>query len=418
MGGINLSFKLGAILICHLFLPSFVYVAFGASSLSAGLVLSTIINFTILALSGVKFRAVRLSRLTFVVFATLFLLASPVLIRGKIEDVLALAGFFLLMLAGLGTAELVASMTPKQLRITIQNLAVFSAGVGLMGSFNDVKFLNYARFPADVFPFSEPSHFAIFCGPIIAMGFFISRRLVRYFLLSTTALLVALLPSLTLAFQLLLVLGIVMAGSLRKNPIIAVALSVGAGLVLIYSLPLLLPSDILAYFEDRLSFEDSTNLSVLVYQQGWERGWLIIGQTAGIGMGFNNLENGAVGRYGTVIYSILNADKNLADGGFVGAKLIGEFGIFGVIVLLFFLRSFVTSLTGMSTQISRARKPPEVRSNSKVADSDVVLFLAFSAVVFSFSEFFVRGIGYLSMYVFLISFSHGILSSIAIGKRM
>lgn len=89
----------------------------------------------------------------------------------------------------------------------------------------------------------------------------------------------------------------------------------------------------LTYYMDRLNFDwaSNTNLSSLVYVQGWQMLQESISRTYAWGLGFQQL--GIV--YTNVpasfrINMILGYDLNLQDGGFILSKIISEFGIVGM----------------------------------------------------------------------------------------
>ena len=91
----------------------------------------------------------------------------------------------------------------------------------------------------------------------------------------------------------------------------------------------------LTYYTERLNFDwsASTNLSSLVYVQGWQMLAESLERTYGWGIGFQQL--GMI--YSNVpasyrINALLGYDLNLQDGGFVLAKFGAEFGIFGLIL--------------------------------------------------------------------------------------
>jgi len=105
------------------------------------------------------------------------------------------------------------------------------------------------------------------------------------------------------------------------------------------------------YYTNRLSDKDETNnISRLVWVQGWEEAQINFYETDGLGVGFQqfgiNTPKGETSR--TILY-LLKDYTNILDGGTFGAKLLGEFGIFGLVLIglivyqstksLFFLRS-------------------------------------------------------------------------------
>jgi hypothetical protein len=130
----------------------------------------------------------------------------------------------------------------------------------------------------------------------------------------------ALVQTLTLAVAIALVAAV----SLRKSHLIAIATVVGV----------ILTQMDLSYYAERVDFgsDTTTNLSNLVYVQGWQLLFEGLERSQYLGQGFQQL-----GVQGTdvdaarIINALLHgADLNLLDGSFLLAKLGAEFGIFGL----------------------------------------------------------------------------------------
>ena len=102
----------------------------------------------------------------------------------------------------------------------------------------------------------------------------------------------------------------------------------------------------LKYFVDRLPISrmPSSNLSLNVYMSGWSRALLNVINTYGFGIGFQQLGYvGAIDKYLNFI-SLNNSPFGFNDGGCVAAKLISEFGIFGLIAIAVYLIYLFKSL--------------------------------------------------------------------------
>lgn len=223
-----------------------------------------------------------------------------------------------------------------------------------------------------VFPFTEPSHYALTFTPILL--FMCARHgvLVRVLALLSALVIAYLLESLSL------VVGVLLVG-LVTLPITFLALA-AFGLSVVVSI-----LDI-TYFTDRLDLNyDSGNLSVLVYLQGWELATDSVSRTLGWGIGFQQLGFGPISSpTADVILRLAGNDTNLKDGGFTLAKATSEFGMFGFAGILLF--GVMASKTAWAL-----RKVALARSKATMS-----AILAMSVISGYAIEAFVRGIGYFS----------------------
>ena len=147
------------------------------------------------------------------------------------------------------------------------------------------------------------------------------------------------------------------------------------------------------YYSSRLNLTNP-NMSMLSFLNGWERAYLNLKDSYGIGLGLQQL--GVLGSQGIIVEQIraLRAvgieDLNLFDGGLVASKFISEFGILAVMVLVAYLVHFVRSLRWLH----------EVSMNGgETVDCRKVFFLG--CFVMFFIDLFLRGTGYFSSSGFL-----------------
>ncbi len=97
------------------------------------------------------------------------------------------------------------------------------------------------------------------------------------------------------------------------------------------------------YFFSRIML-NSNNISVLVFLSGWNRAFLSLLESYGWGLGFQQFGFvGHVGYYQHLLSAISPAlsKLNLYDGGTIGSKFIAEFGIFGIIMLIIYLKIWI-----------------------------------------------------------------------------
>lgn len=219
------------------------------------------------------------------------------------------------------------------------------------------------------FPFTEPSHMALFIAPF----FF-------FLIVSSTN------------FQKIVYLLVFVSISLLMENLTMLMVSLGAVIlilrlrVLIYFIPLcifiFLNID-LSYYSDRLLFSDTDNLSTLVYIQGWNFIQESFIKTYGFGLGFQQLGFLDIsGEASEKILAISNESLNISDGGFVLSKFVSEFGIFSIILLLLYIYIFSHSL-------KKLRKI----SAGKIIENNLMTFAM--CCIFAYSvNLFIRGVGY------------------------
>jgi len=168
-----------------------------------------------------------------------------------------------------------------------------------------------------------------------------------------------------------------------------------AGIIGVY---LINNTEMLPYFTSRLNFTESDkNLTALVYLQGWQDMYTALYESHGFGLGFQKMGTLPPGEYGETIYQLAGEYKNRADGGFLASKIIGEFGIFGIILIHTYLYKFSNSLIYIIKYI-KVQGPNKTEMMRKYP---VSLIFGHSVIVMFFIEIFGRGYGYFSPGVFL-----------------
>ncbi|WP_147287762.1 hypothetical protein [Shewanella baltica] len=154
----------------------------------------------------------------------------------------------------------------------------------------------------------------------------------------------------------------------------------------------------LNYFISRMTFSsDSTNSTALVFLQGWEDSWnTIINHPFGLGL--QNAKLVESGDIGLRIYEITGRFVN-KDGAFLASKLIVEFGLLGLSLVIIYIFFFFRSLL---TLIKYSKHKTYFDLNF---DSCIKVVFSNSIIVTFFVEMFVRGYGYFSPNVFLLLFA-------------
>jgi hypothetical protein len=149
------------------------------------------------------------------------------------------------------------------------------------------------------------------------------------------------------------------------------------------------------YFIDRVTLTVETiNLTALVYLQGWQLLEEALQVTNGWGRGIQQL---GVGYTNTIasyrINQIMGGDVNLLDGGFLLAKTGSEFGVLGLLAI-----AVLTIFAGRALLRLRAF------AHGKVEFSRATI-LAYSSVVGSLAEIYLRGSTYFTGTVLLLASS-------------
>jgi hypothetical protein len=223
-----------------------------------------------------------------------------------------------------------------------------------------------------VFPFAEPSHFALSFIPIVIYVCVTGKKYLSYGVFAISVVIALVLQNLTLVAGCLLTALIIF----RMRSLAVIAFLCG----LTFSFASL---DYSYYFE-RISFSSSSeNLSVLVFLQGWQLIGEAIYQTFGWGIGFQQLGISPTQvSSATRIFELVHRDSNLTDGGFVLSKLVSEFGVFGVLLSLVFIRCSIASFFELKALMAGR------------VECDPAVMVAHSVLLGYLVELFVRGMGY------------------------
>lgn len=378
-------------------LPSFIYVVVSSSSMSLGLILAFLLICPIIFYNF----SVKVNRAYLVSLFLLFLVLYQIIIFGVGEypvNFRTVASFIFLaflIVAAFLFGGFVSSFNGEELTPIAKLIAFSFVALGLISLVFNQEFLGYEKYKKSIFPFSEPSHFAITVGPILfACGFFISKRM-RFFLVLIFILFGMFFPSLvTLLFAMMMFLFFFQTSLSLKFFLCGIA---------VFLAYVFLSTNVFDYFISRLVFStENQNLTALVYMQGWADASASLEHSRFLGVGFQNAGILPPGEIGNLIYSLAGEYKNRQDGGFLLAKIISEFGVFGIVLLIFYLFVFFKA----SLALSRFRK---CNSFSEVSGSSVF----FNAIVVGFSvELFARGYGYFSPGFFLLIASGFVLSGV------
>jgi hypothetical protein len=326
--------KLGWLVLFLIALPNLILYFGLSTSLAFGTVVASVFNLfgtfcARLKLSNVI--AIKLNSVTFVIFIVAavlshFLVASLIvqtdLERAAISVVLLVVFIF----SASGFASFLANASNDEIHILVWLISVWMTIVVLNYYFGfTIPGMNASIKP--MFPFVEPSHFALSMMPFFIYMVIFSKSIVRIFLVLAVTAVALSIQNMTLLLGCLMVVFMCMN---FKHLFI----------YLFIAWVLTIQSDV-TYFADRANiFSDNSNLSALVYLQGWQ----LIGEsfmkTSGWGLGFQQM-----GVFATevpaffTIESILGSGLNLKDGGFLLSKFTSEFGVIGIFLILIYFKS-------------------------------------------------------------------------------
>lgn len=254
-------------------------------------------------------------------------------------------------------------------------LFYFFIVIVVLSPFTAMMFPKYAK---PIFPYSEPSHMALFFAPVLCYNTLKADAKKRYIYILIGVAIALFVKNMTLLVAILIM-------SIFIYNLYAVPILIVGGLMVFYF------ADI-EYFMARLDFGNSntTNLSTLVYLKGFDLMKQGLIQTNGLGIGFQQLGYVEIeSEIRDYIIKLTNGvDLNSNDGGFLAAKIVTEFGVMGILLLLFYLVLLVRSwLVFRKIDVSQL-KPYEM--------------LFFASVITIFSELFFRGLGYFTSNVFIL----------------
>jgi hypothetical protein len=248
---------------------------------------------------------------------------------------------------------------------TVLNSAFIILSMDLIFSVLDGRLLSSQK---ELYLFQEPSHFSLIYIPVTNFIVFKSKFIKSVFLIFLMLIASYYIKS----FTLLLGCSLITFSFFAKKRMFKT-------LIIFLTLFILLFIS-LSYFKERvLLSENNPNLSLLIFLDGWERAYLANILTYALGIGFNQLGHyGITGYFREIMTNIDAPYINLYDGGSTACKFISEFGLFGLILILFyfvFVKNFLLSFL-------------------KVSKSSTKAILTHSFLLGSFLELFVRGTGY------------------------
>jgi hypothetical protein len=383
---VQIKYLLSFFIAVILFFPTTLFYFYIGSSLAPGVGLSALIVIAFALLTPALLRPIVFGTIAAVLifsFVMLHLLISAMFL--EVDFVRAISSSALMMViivAAVVFAAVLQLSTEKSLILAVNNsfyiiaISVFLYLTGLQPIHRELS--------QPIFPFTEASHLAIVFVPVLifqsvrVVGF---QRIIFIAFGITTALSI---QSLTLLVGMCLVLAV--CARSYVYPVIVTLVAIG-GILLD-----------LTYYADRLQFTNSTNLSALVFIQGWQIMLEAFQKSYAWGIGFQQLGlHDAHTDASDIIFILVNNQVNLLDGGLTFAKFAGEFGVFGVLLSAVFLAMAVMSIIQLRKFATGSISLPAYK------------VFAFSVLLSYPIELFIRGLGYFTPTFFLAATSLAIL---------
>jgi hypothetical protein len=304
-----------------------------------------------------------------VVIAVHVAIAAFVFVPDSARTIASLAAFMLVIFTALAMDDTLYGQSDGA---TGRATMIIRAAYLVFAVFGFLGIQPVSEFTQPLFPFTEPSHFALAFLPLLIEGCVKTSGWRRYALLGTGLATAYLLKSLSLVVGCALVAAVCLSS-------IRIVLGFIVALVVVSYLDV-------AYFSDRLNFDTQTdNLSTLVYLEGWEFVRDSFRRSDGWGIGFQQLGYAPIiSPSADRIFMLFHSDYNIQDGGFTASKVISEFGSIGIVFLILYLAVFARMILFLR----------RCAANVGRASAGEILAAAF---ICGFSvDLFVRGNGYFS----------------------
>ena len=293
-----------------------------------------------------------------------------------IRNLISVFFLFIILLGAFNFSRVLLQLQPKVINKIFTFFFYFFIFIILLSFVTRIVDSPYAK---PIFPYPEPSHLSIFFGPVIGYLLISSQSSKkRLFLLFTGLIISLLIKNMTLLVTIIILS--IFIYNLYVFPILILG-----GLGMFYF------SD-LEYFTSRLDFanmEQTNNLSSLVYIKGLQLMYEGLSISNGLGIGFQQLGYVPVRtEIGDYIISIMDGlELNSHDGGFSAVKIVTEFGVFGLVLML----SYVVYLVKQWMNFKHL-------SINNLSSNEALFFASITTI---FSEFFFRGFGYFTASMFL-----------------
>lgn len=365
-------------------IPSLVFVYFHQDSLASGMIIAcfVVLIYSFNTIYFLTFRAIYFAIVLLLLFL-LFIQSYYLLVTESIsKPFFSVPALFIVFISSLLLSFKLRRMPFEVVINSLRNATYFFFICGWVAIVFKLKIGPYSLFDKPVIPFSEESHYALCIGFLgCTSGYFSNAKHKKFIFINLIGQSV-LFPSLTLFI--FSVLSIVIFW-LTKN--IAKLVFFSALMLACFIISVNLFSDSIAfqYFSSRLNFSaDSSNMTTLVFLQGIDDAYRSLMNTSGLGLGFQMAGTDQPGIYGYTIAHISGSFLNRTDGGFIASKLISEFGIIGLLAVIWFCFKLIYGIRILGKNASTEDGSQDAR------------FLPYVLLIVFSVEFLLRGYGYFS----------------------
>lgn len=373
--------EVGALIVYALlaFVPPIFMVLLGASSYAAGLLIASVLTMPFLVRGLPSLRV----EWTIVIAATLIATwgAIPLVLNdavpfGKIVSSSAAMGWLLFVAVMLRDAF--GRLREDEVRKVMAWMALpLIVSAGLAATLDFTPFTYAADYGRPVFPFREPSHFALVAGPLFGTLAVVSGRNIKVLLVMTCLGLAVLFPSASMAVYALLIAALVF-------PIRGWLLLVGGAALVLFAIG----SIDVAYFTRRVDVgAESRSMTAFMWLQGYEDAVMSFRSTGGVGAGFQSMGYGPRGPVSSRVLEMFRFVMNREAGGFMAAKLVGELGVLGLGLVAWIVKMMVTSGWKIRRALRAGDSGVALSNNTLAAHAFIALFGV---------EMFIRAGGYFS----------------------
>ncbi|MDP1624576.1 MAG: hypothetical protein Q8L64_02285 [bacterium] len=404
----GIDIKLIYFILSMWFISNFSYVAFKLSSYAIGTFISSVIIILINYKLIFNFRLRRSHFLAILVVSFYLFIFSlyTYLSSGETKPLFSLPALLVSFFAAILFAQHVKNISYQRLENSILIVIIIFILLGWLGLLFPIACCNYAFRSKAVFPFSEQSHYALALGSLaVAYSITAEKKFLKIFIGINITVLSIFFPNLTLLLFAILFFGVYVFRFGRTVFIL------GLLFIPIFVIWVILPQILKnEYFASRLIFQNTRNLTTLVFLQGWELAYINFVQTSGMGLGFQKLGLGGTqfGVYSNTMLMDVGKVFNIEDGGFLASKLIAEFGLIGILITVLYLIFLIRFIFFAHRACLIIKNSKSVESHALMKKRLMLLGLAFAF----FIEFFFRGIGYFSPGLSLIVVALAVNSSI------
>jgi len=383
-------------LLLILLLPNFIYSVFSVSSLAVGITLANVFIFLLILFSwgDIKF-SVNSILLAFISISVITISSLFFLLHdGIAKPVLSILPIMLIFFIASEASKRIYQQNIDLVRIVGLSVIILLV-LGLIVVFGyRIVCCGIELVGKPIFPFTEPSHYALTFGPL-AVGYAFYSNIAKVFFAAFLFVVLGLaLESLTLiVFSMIIFL----SSTIRLKRIyfllcipILIFFTLRIILVLIEFSP---------YFAARLDAGLNYNTTTLFYLRGFEVAYLNFIDTHGLGLGFQMLGSKyTLTGYYHDLMTFANPNTVSTDSGFLAAKIIAEFGFLGVISLIVYIYVVLWAILRANTIHRVLANMKDIRKHREATRR-----LFFMGVVVSLSvEIFLRSYGYFSPGVFLL----------------